>query len=223
MWGKAVIVGIGNPLRGDDGFGPALIERLQGRIGATCIDAGSAPENYAGRIVKEQPDTILLVDVAHLDLAPGQYRILRPAEILQCGITTHDMSCRMLIEFLDSQTRADIFMLGIQPQAMSLGEGMSKRLTEALDEIENLIREGIMHETHLIEPVIQGISAHAQREDAKQVLKVRLRVGELTGVKKESFTNTFEILAKGTLLEDAELELDFFPGGGIEVISFDID
>lgn len=140
MQGKRVIVGIGNPLRGDDGFGPALIERLQGRVGAVCIDAGSAPENYAGRIVKEQPDTILLVDVAHLDLAPGQFRILRPDQILRCGVTTHAMSCRMLIDFLAGQTQADIFMLGVQPQAMVLGEQLSEPLYEALDEIENLIR-----------------------------------------------------------------------------------
>ena len=38
--GKVVIVGIGNLLRGDDGFGPALIERLSGNVEARCIDAG---------------------------------------------------------------------------------------------------------------------------------------------------------------------------------------
>lgn len=80
-----------------------------------------------------------------------------------------------------------------------------------------------MHETHLIEPIIQGIAAHAQREGAQKVLKVRLRIGELTGVKEESFKATFAILATGTLLEDAELELSFFPSAHIEVLSFDID
>ena len=80
-----------------------------------------------------------------------------------------------------------------------------------------------MHETHLIEPIVQGISNHAQKEGAKKVLKIRLKVGELTGVKEESLTNTFSVLAKGTLLEEAELELTFFPGTAIEVISFDID
>ena len=69
--GKTVIVGIGNSLRGDDGFGPALVQRLQGRVRPVCIDAGVAPENYLGRIVKEQPDTVLLVDAAHLGLEPG--------------------------------------------------------------------------------------------------------------------------------------------------------
>ena len=80
-----------------------------------------------------------------------------------------------------------------------------------------------MHETHLIEPIIQGIAAHAQREGAEKVLKVRLMVGELTGVQEVSFKETFAILAQGTLLETADVELSFFPGTTIEVISFDID
>ena len=138
-----IVVGIGNPLRGDDGFGPALVERLQGKVSMVCIDAGNAPENYLGRIVKEEPDTILLVDVAHLGLEPGQYRILQPDDILKCGLTTHDMSSRMLIEYLNNQTQADIFMLAVQPQNISLGEAMSERLNRTLDEIDLLIQEGI--------------------------------------------------------------------------------
>ena len=80
-----------------------------------------------------------------------------------------------------------------------------------------------MHETHLIEPIVQGISEHAQKEGAKTVSKIRLMVGDLTGVKEDSFKATFSVLAKGTLLEKAELELTFFPGTKIEVTSFDID
>jgi hydrogenase 3 maturation protease len=143
MRGKTVIVGIGNPLRGDDGFGPALIGRLQPKINMICIDAGNAPENYLGRIIKEEPDTVLLVDVAHLDLEPGQYQILQPPDILKCGLTTHDMSSRMLIDFLENQTQADIFMLAVQPKNISLGEEMSECLSKTLDEIELLIQEGI--------------------------------------------------------------------------------
>ena len=80
-----------------------------------------------------------------------------------------------------------------------------------------------MHESHLIEPIIKGISEHAKREGAKVVSRVRLKVGQLTGVKEESFKETFSVLAKGTILEKAEVELTFFPGTRIEVISFDVD
>lgn len=80
-----------------------------------------------------------------------------------------------------------------------------------------------MHETHLIEPIIKGISEHARKEGAKSVSKLRLKIGEFTGVKEESFRETFSTLAKGTLLEKAGLELVFFPGSRIEVISFDVE
>lgn len=80
-----------------------------------------------------------------------------------------------------------------------------------------------MHEAHLIKPVIEGISKHAKEEGAKSVSKVKLKVGMFTGVKEDSFKETFKILAKGTMLEKAGLELTFFPGWRIEVISFDVE
>lgn len=141
MNGKTVIVGIGNPLRGDDGFGPALIQRLQGQVNCVCIDAGSSPENYVGRIVREEPETILLVDVAHLGLRPGQYQLLQPVDIVAGGLTTHSMSSRLLIEFLENQTQANIFLLGVQPQTVALGEGISACVTDTLYELKQLIQE----------------------------------------------------------------------------------
>jgi hydrogenase nickel incorporation protein HypA/HybF len=80
-----------------------------------------------------------------------------------------------------------------------------------------------MHETHLIEPIIKGILEHAKKESAKTVTKVHLKVGFLTGVKEESFKETFRVLAQGTMLENSRLELTFFPGMRVEVISFDIE
>jgi len=80
-----------------------------------------------------------------------------------------------------------------------------------------------MHETHMIEPIIKGISEHAQKEGAKTVRKVRLKVGQFTGVRENTFRETFAVLAKGTVLDGSELELTFFPGSRIEVLSFDVE
>ncbi len=80
-----------------------------------------------------------------------------------------------------------------------------------------------MHETHLIEPIIKGISEHSKKEGAKSITKVRLKVGELTGIKESSFKETFSILTRDTILEGADLELTFFPSTRIEIISFDIE
>ena len=139
--GKTIIVGIGNILKGDDAFGPILIERLNGKIKALCIDAGTAPENYAGKITKENPDSVVLVDAAHLELDAGAYDILRKDDLVKCGFTTHDLSPVMFIEFLEKECKADIYMLAVQPESLGFGEEMTERVKKALDEIEQLVME----------------------------------------------------------------------------------
>ncbi len=141
--GKTVIVGIGNILKGDDGLGPALVESLKGKTSAVLIDAGTAPESYTGRIIREKPDTVLFVDAVHLDRPPGAFDILRREEILKSGLTTHDLSPRMLIEYLTAQTQAEIYLLGVQPHKgnIGLGDGMSREVTDALKQLEQLIGE----------------------------------------------------------------------------------
>jgi hydrogenase 3 maturation protease len=133
--GKVVLVGIGNLLRGDDAFGPRLIERIQGKIRAVCIDAGSAPENYSGKIVKENPDTIVLVDAVHLDQTPGECALLRKSDIVKTGFTTHDMSPSLFIDHLESRTQADIYLLGVQPETLSMGADLSEPVKRTLDKL----------------------------------------------------------------------------------------
>ena len=139
--GKVVIVGIGNIIKGDDGFGPCLVERLIGKLRSRCIDAGTTPENYVSVIEKEKPDTVLLVDSAHLDLNPGEWQILKGEDLLKSGFTTHDISAGMFFEYLKSRTNAKIFLLGVQPEDISLGSRMTSRVKKTLDETAKLILE----------------------------------------------------------------------------------
>jgi hydrogenase 3 maturation protease len=139
--GKIVFVGIGNTLRSDDGLGPAIIERLKNHTAAVCIDAGSAPENHSGKIIKEKPDTVILIDAAHLGLETGQYRILKNEEIANSGFTTHNISPKLFIEYLQSRIKADIYLLAIQPENISFGEELSEPVKKAVGEVSRLIIE----------------------------------------------------------------------------------
>jgi len=139
--GKVVFVGVGNSLRADDGFGPTLIEKLKDQIKATCIDAGPSLENYAGKIVKENPDTVIIADAAHLDLEPGKFSILTKDQITKSGLSTHDLSANMFIEYLESQTKAAIYMLAVQPQSVNFGEEMSESVKKTMKELVKLIKE----------------------------------------------------------------------------------
>jgi hydrogenase 3 maturation protease len=137
--GKVVIVGVGNILRGDDGLGPMLVERLKDKVRALCINAGSTLENYLGKIIKAQPDTVLLIDAVHLGLQPGAYEMVEAAEIKQTGLSTHDISPRLLLDLLGMKIRGKIFLLGIQPQQLGLGNGVSRRIKKTLLELEQRI------------------------------------------------------------------------------------
>ena len=140
--GKVVVVGIGNTLKGDDGFGSELVQRLQGRMDAVCIDAGSAPENYLGSVVKENPDTLLLVDAVEMGLAPGEFRIMKPEEILDTCVSTHDVSLRMLVDFIMNVRECDVYLLGVQPESVRFGDAISKPVSDAIDELETAIAGG---------------------------------------------------------------------------------
>lgn len=48
--GTALIIGIGNPLRGDDGVGPWLVAELEEELGR---DAGTAPPRARCRVVRQ--------------------------------------------------------------------------------------------------------------------------------------------------------------------------
>ena len=142
--GKVVLVGIGNPLRGDDGFGPAFVQALDGQVRAVCIDTGTVPESYAGKIIKQNPDTILFVDAADLGLAPGVSEILGKKDILKTGFTTHDLSPALLIEYLESQISAEIYLLGVQPKVTVFGSEMSPEVFQTLQELATMIKE-VLH------------------------------------------------------------------------------
>ncbi len=139
--GKVVIAGIGNALRGDDAFGLRLIENISGKVNAACFNLGTAPENYIGKIAKEEPNTILLVDALDLGKNPGDFEILKSEEIVNSGFTTHDLSPRMFIDFLKAQTKAQIYLLGVQPEKLNFSEEMSPKMNRALEKVTELIKE----------------------------------------------------------------------------------
>jgi hydrogenase 3 maturation protease len=139
--GKVLIVGIGNTLRGDDAFGPLLIEKIKDRVKADCLDAGSSPENYIGKIIKLNPDVVLFVDSVSMDAEPGTVKLITVDRIPQYGFSTHNMSPKLMIENISSQIKVNIFMLGIQPKSLEFTEVISQELCDKLVLLEDIFTE----------------------------------------------------------------------------------
>jgi len=138
--GKVLIVGIGNPLRADDGVGPEIIRRLRGRLPSSLLfDVGEVPENYLEKLVKENPDTIVLIDAVQFDSKPGTVRIIEKDNITNESLSTHRISLSMVKDYLEKETCADIFLLGIQPETIKLGKGISEPVRKSLEKIVDMI------------------------------------------------------------------------------------
>ncbi len=144
--GKVALVGIGNPLRGDDGFGPGLADRLvarwaSGHPSILCVNAGPTPENYVSTIERHHPGAVLLVDCVDLGKAPGEKRLLAPTELSAADASTHGFPLVLLMEELERRTGAAVRLLGVQPAKLAMGEGISPAVRRALRKLEGLLLE----------------------------------------------------------------------------------
>ena len=123
--GRVVIAGVGNPLRGDDGFGPLMIQRLRGKVKAALFDCGSAPENFLGPIRRQYPDTILVLDAADFSADPGEVRVFDSSQWQGGGFSTHNLSLNLFADLLSADTSARIYLVAIKPRTIGLGQPMS--------------------------------------------------------------------------------------------------
>ena len=139
--GRVVLFGIGNRMKGDDGVGSFVVERLANRLDATCVDGGVAPENHLEKVAAEQPDTILLIDAVDFDGTPGEIRILQPSDLTKLAVSTHAMSLNMVADYLMARGCGCVLLAAIQPSGMKLGQELSPHTKAAADRLESILRE----------------------------------------------------------------------------------
>ena len=139
---RLAVVGIGQTLRGDDGAGPAVIGRLAAlppHEALLLVDAGHAPENCLGPIIRFRPDVILLIDAARGGNEPGAVVWLRPEEAEGRGGSTHTLSLAMLGGYLVAESGAVVHIVGIEPASVAFGEGLSPAVARAAADVATTI------------------------------------------------------------------------------------
>ena len=68
-----------------------------------------------------------------------------------------------------------------------------------------------MHELSLATALVDQVQRICEAEQAPAVASIRLRLGALSGVDRESFEFVFPIAAEGTCVADARLVFDVVP------------
>jgi len=137
---KAVLLGVGNPDRGDDALGPVLAERL-GDVGSlSSIVCEEVPENFTGLVREAGPEVILLVDAVDFFGHPGEVVLLKAQDFAERRFNTHHASLAMVMEFLERETKSPVWLLGVQPAQVVPGQAMTGEIDETINQLVRLLR-----------------------------------------------------------------------------------
>ncbi|MEE0901989.1 MAG: hydrogenase maturation peptidase HycI [Methanobrevibacter sp.] len=146
---KLIILGVGNELKCDDGVGPYIInklkdENIEDKKKLLFIDAKTVPENFTGKIRKEKPTHLIIVDACLMDEEPGTMKIVNKYDFASIGISTHSMSLSFFVRYLERDTEFRIIFVGIEPESMDYADNPTAKVAKAADEFVNILKEIIL-------------------------------------------------------------------------------
>ena len=142
-----LLLGYGNPSRGDDGLGPELLtlieeEREQGR----APDIFDALTDYQLQIEHaldiQQRQLVVFIDASLSATAPFDYSRLEPCR--DNSYTSHAMSPSALLavyEQVCDDPLPDAYLLGIPAYQFDLGTSITDEAREHLGEARDFVRE----------------------------------------------------------------------------------
>lgn len=126
---------IGNPEGGDDAIGPYIADKLKD-TDIDVIDCRTTPENYTSVVKRKNPDKLIIIDAADMNLEPGETRIVPKEKIGVMTISTHGIPLSVLMGYLEQSVK-EVILIGIQPKTMS-GE-MTEIVRNAADKLIEII------------------------------------------------------------------------------------
>jgi hydrogenase 3 maturation protease len=136
-----VILGVGNPMRGDDSLGLEMIKRLKNKVpkNIKLIECGSVPENYTSKIKQFNPTHVLIIDAIHANMEPGAVCITQLENIDESFTSTHTLSLRFLSKYLEKTLNVKTLLLGVQVEKLSLESGVSPKIRKAIDDVSEIL------------------------------------------------------------------------------------
>jgi len=148
--GRTLTMGLGNPFFGDDGFGLALALQLVGAGVPNVVEAGMLPERCLR--MAEGMDAVIFLDAVDAGSAPGSVMLLNSAEMgTRCRqMSTHRLSLGLLAMALEADGRTHAWLIGVQPECVAPGAGLSEPVKRAVDAVAAvmaplLLRSAIGH------------------------------------------------------------------------------
>jgi len=136
------VIGIGNPLRRDDGIGIVLLEKLIGRKdelpnNVEFIDGGTGGMNLLHLFARF--DVVVIIDAVNFDGNTGESKLFTTEDVYskktQINISTHESDILKIIHLSRKlgENPDEIFIFGIQPKDTSFGQDFSSELQQKVE------------------------------------------------------------------------------------------
>ena len=141
---KAGIIGVGNPLRRDDGIGIVLLEKLIEKKDdlpqdIEYIDGGTGGMNLLHILALF--DVALIIDAVNLNGCPGESKLFKSEDVCSkkssINISTHESDVLKIINLSKElgEIPNQLFIFGVQPKDTSQGASLSSELQQSVESL----------------------------------------------------------------------------------------
>ncbi|RLE24185.1 MAG: hydrogenase maturation protease [Acidobacteria bacterium] len=141
------VLGVGNVLTSDDGLGPTVIKHLEAKYtfpeAVEIIEVGTPGLDFTPYL--GDAAVVIVLDAVRAKDAPGSVRIWRDEELLKAPpvarTSPHEPGLRealMATELTDSSP-GNIVLIGVVPETLEAGTGLSSTVNAAVSEVEALV------------------------------------------------------------------------------------
>ena len=138
-----LILGVGNILFGDDGFGPAVVDYLDKHCRApehvAILDVGTGAREILFNIAlaEEKPNRIVIVDALDCQREPGDIFAVPIEDLPEKKIddfSLHQLPTSNLLKELRDLCQVEVILLAAQPEYIpeTVAYGLSKKLQDAV-------------------------------------------------------------------------------------------
>ena len=139
---RVLILGLGNPLLGDEGIGVRVVEELKGRElpdGVAIVEGGTAGLGLIG--LMEGYQRVIIVDAADMGRSPGCVVRFTPLEAqfktAEAPLSLHQIGLGEMLALAGALevAPAELVIIGVQPSQVEMGAGLSPEVEGAIPQI----------------------------------------------------------------------------------------
>jgi len=142
----SLVIGLGNPLLGDEGIGVRVAEELKGLPlpdGVSVVEGGTAGLGLIG--LMEGYQRVIIVDAADMGHPPGQVIRFIPAEAqfktAEAPLSLHQIGVGEVLALAQALEVApdELVIIGVQPKRVEMGAGLSPEVGGSIPQVISII------------------------------------------------------------------------------------